>query len=340
MKYIDLRSDTVTQPTDEMRQAMHDAEVGDDVYEDDPTINRLEELAAKEVGKEAALFVVSGTMGNQIAIMSHTKMGDEIIVGSNSHIVQNEVGAAARLSGVSYAIVDNPDTKIYKEDVLSKIRTENVHYPDTGLLCLENALANGTIVSLEEMKELYQTAHKNNIPVHLDGARLFNAATYLNVPAKKIAQYTDSVTFCISKGLSSPVGSLLCGSKEFIKKARRMRKLLGGGLRQAGVLASCGIISIEKMVERLQEDHDNAKYLATKLNKIKGFSVDMDRVQINMVFCKVNREDFDFQEFAEKLLEKGIKTNSGEGNAIRFVTNKDVSKEDIDYVVECIREIV
>ena len=319
---------------------MYDAEVGDDVYEDDPTINRLEELAAKKVGKEAALFVVSGTMGNQIAIMSHTKMGDEIIVGSNSHIVQSEVGAAARLSGVSYAIVDNPDTKINKEDILSKIRTENVHYPDTGLLCLENALANGTVISLEEMKELYETAYNNNIPVHLDGARLFNAATYLNVPAKEIAQYTDSVTFCLSKGLSSPVGSLLCGSKEFIKRARRMRKLLGGGMRQAGVLAACGIISIETMVDRLRDDHDNAKYLATKLNELNGFEVDLDKVQINMVFCKVNRENFDFQGFANKLLEKGIKSNLGKENKIRFVTNKDVSKEDIDYVVKCIKEII
>lgn len=340
MKYIDLRSDTVTQPTEEMRQAMYDTEVGDDVYEDDPTVNKLEKLAAEMVRKEAALFVPSGTMGNQIAIMSHTKMGDEIIVGLNSHIVQSEVGAAARLSGVSYAIVDNPDKRIHKEDVLGKIRTEDIHNPDTGLLCLENALADGTVVSLEEMKELYKTAHDNNIPVHLDGARLFNAATYLEVFAKEITQYTDSVTFCLSKGLCSPIGSLLCGTKEFIRKARRMRKLLGGGMRQAGILAACGIISLEKMVNRLQEDHDNAKYLATKLNELEDFSVDMNKVQINIVFCEVTNEDFDFKGFAEKLLEKRIKTNQGEGNTIRFVTNNDVSKEDIDYVIECINEII
>lgn len=340
MRYIDLRSDTVTLPTEEMRKAMYEAVVGDDVYEDDPTINKLERLAAEKMGKEAALFVPSGTMGNQIAIMTHTKLGDEIIVGANSHIVQHEVGAAARLSGVSYAIVDNPDNRIRKEDLLKKIRTEDIHHPETGLLCLENALSDGTVMTLEEMKELYETAHEHNIPVHLDGARIFNAAIYLNVEAKEIAKYTDSVMFCVSKGLCSPVGSLLCGSEEFIRKARKMRKILGGGMRQAGFLAACGIISIEKMVDRLKEDHDNAKYLAEKLNEIEGFSVDLDKVQINMVFCHVNRKNFDFEAFSDKLLEKGIKTNPGENGVIRFVTNKDVTREDIDYTIHTIKEIL
>ncbi|CCQ94498.1 L-allo-threonine aldolase [[Clostridium] ultunense Esp] len=339
MRYIDLRSDTVTQPTEEMRKAMYKAELGDDVYGDDPTVNRLEELAAKMVGKEAALFIPSGTMGNQIAIMTHTKLGDEIIVGANSHIVKNEVGAAARLSGVSYSIVDNPDNRIYKEDVLKRIRGEDIHYPSTGLLCIENALADGTVVSLEEMEDLYQVAQKSHIPVHLDGARLFNAATYLKVGAKEIAQYTDSVTFCISKGLCSPVGSLLCGSKEFIKKARKMRKLLGGGMRQAGVLAASGIISLEKMVDRLEEDHENAKYLANRLNEIEGFFVDMDKVQINMVFCQIKIKDFNSHEFVQVLLEKGIKVNDDE-DIIRFVTNNDVNRKDIDYAVDCIKKYV
>lgn len=340
MRYIDLRSDTVTQPTLEMRQAMLNAEVGDDVYGDDPTVNRLEKMAAEKVGKEAALFVVSGTMGNQVAIMTHTKLGDEIIVGANSHIVQSEVGAAARLSGVNYAIVDNPDTKIHREDVLKKIRTEDIHDPNTGLLCLENALANGTVVTLEEMKDLYEVAHEHGIPVHLDGARLFNAATYLNVEAKDIAKYTDSVSFCLSKGLASPVGSMLCGTKEFIAKARKMRKLLGGGMRQAGVLAACGIVSLEKMIDRLKEDHDNARYLANRLNEIDGFSVDLDKVQVNIVFCKVNRDRFDMNEFKNKLLEKGIKIGPWDESTIRFLTNKDVNREDIDYTIECIKEII
>ncbi|MCF6464390.1 low-specificity L-threonine aldolase [Clostridium sp. Cult2] len=339
MKYIDLRSDTVTQPTEEMRQAMFEAELGDDVYGDDPTINRLEELAAEMVGKEATLFVTSGTMGNQVAIMTHTQLGDEIILGANSHIVQHEVGAAARLSGVSYSIVNNPDNRIYRKDVLERIRGEDIHNPNTGLLCMENALADGTVVSLEEMKDVYEVAHEKNIPVHLDGARLFNAATYLKVEAKEIAQYADSVTFCISKGLCSPVGSLLCGSKEFIKKARKMRKLLGGGMRQGGVLAACGIVSLEKMVNRLEEDHNNAKYLATKLNEIEGFFIDMDKVQINMVFCQIGIEDFNSHEFVQALLKKGIKVND-DGNTIRFVTNNDVNREDIDYVIKCIKEYV
>ncbi len=340
MRYIDLRSDTVTLPTEEMRKAMYEAVVGDDVYEDDPTINKLEKLAAEKMGKEAALFVASGTMGNQIAIMTHTKLGDEIIVGANCHIVQHEVGAAARLSGVSYAVVDNPDNRIHREDVLRKIRSENIHHPETGLLCLENALSDGTVVSLEEMKELYEAAHEHNIPVHLDGARIFNAAIYLNVEAKEIAKYADSVMFCVSKGLCSPVGSLLCGSEEFIRKARKMRKILGGGMRQAGFLAACGIISLEKMGDRLKEDHDNAKYLASKLNELEGFSVDLEKVQINMVFCSVNRDNFDFEDFAKKLLEKGIKTNPGEEGVIRFVTNKDVTREDLDYTIQCIKEIL
>ena len=340
MEYIDLRSDTVTQPTKEMRQAMYDAVLGDDVYRDDPTVNKLEKLAAEMVGKEAALFVVSGTMGNQVAIMSHTKMGDEIILSANSHIVQHEVGAAARISGVSYSLVDNSDNRISKEDVLNKIRTEDIHHPETGLLCLENALGDGTVLSLEEMEELYEVAHVNNIPVHLDGARLFNAATYLNVEAKEITKYTDSVMFCISKGLCSPIGSMLCGDKKFINKARKMRKLLGGGMRQAGILAACGIISLEKMVGRLQEDHDNARYLATKLNKIEGFSVDMDKVQINMVFCEIHREGFNFQEFVSKILEKGIKINESEGNQFRFVTNNDIDREDINYFIKSIKEII
>ena len=340
MEYIDFRSDTVTKPTQEMRKAMYEAVLGDDVYKDDPTVNKLEEMAAHIMGKEAALFVASGTMGNQVAIMSHTKMGDEIILSSNSHIVQHEVGAAARLSGVSYSMVDNPNHRITKEDVLSRIRTDDIHNPDTGLLCLENALGDGTVVSLEDMKDLYEIAHLNNIPVHLDGARIFNAAIYLGVEAKEIAKYTDSVMFCISKGLCSPIGSLLCGDKEFIERARKMRKLLGGGMRQAGVLAACGIISLEEMVERLKEDHDNAKYLGSRLNEIEGFSVDMDRIHINMVFCDINIGDFNPKEFVSKLLSKNIKINGIEKNQFRFVTNNDIDRKDIDYFIKSIKEIV
>lgn len=340
MKYIDLRSDTVTQPTEEMRQAMYDAIVGDDVYGDDPTVNKLEKLAAEKMNKEASIFVPSGTMGNQIAIMCHTKMGDEIILNNSSHIVQHEAGAIARLSGVNYSIVNNYNNKMNKEDILDRIRSEDVHNPDTSLICLENPLGDGGVLSLDEMKELYETAQYHKIPVHLDGARLFNAASHLQVDAKEITQYTDSLMFCLSKGLCSPVGSMLCGTQEFINRARKMRKLLGGGMRQAGVLAACGLISLEKMILRLQEDHDNAKYLDLKLNELEGFFVDMDKVQINMAFCKIDKKEFDHKDFQSKLLKAGVKINLPRGDEIRFVTNNDISKEDIDYTIKTIENIV
>ena len=338
MKFIDLRSDTVTQPTYEMREAMAKAFVGDDVYEDDPTINELEELAAKMVGKEDALFVASGTMGNQIAIMTHTKFGDEIIVNAKSHIVKYEVGAAARLSGVSYAIVDNPDGRIHGKDVHKKVRGIDIHYPDTGLLCLENALTDGTVVSLELMKEAYETAKKYNIPVHTDGARIFNAAESLGVDVKEITQYTDSVMFCLSKGLCSPVGSLLCGSSDFIKRARKNRKILGGGMRQAGVLGACGLISLNTMTKRLKEDHENAKYFANQLLGFPFIKLDMDSVQINMIFFKIEKDGFDSKDFGDYMLDNKVKISVNPDNEFRFVTNNDVQKEQIDIVISLMKK--
>lgn len=333
MTFIDLRSDTVTQPTLEMRKAMANSIVGDDVYEDDPTVNELEKMAADMVGKEAALFVPSGTMGNQIAIMTHTKFGDEIIVNAKSHIVKYEVGAAARLSGVSYSIVDNPDGRIHGNNVHEKVRGVDIHYPETGLLCLENALTDGTVVSLELMKEAYEAAKEHNIPVHTDGARIFNAAVSLGVDVKELTQYTDSVMFCLSKGLCSPVGSLLCGSKEFINKARKNRKILGGGMRQAGVLAACGLISLNTMAKRLKEDHDNAKYFAAELVKFPFIKLDMETVQINMVFFKIEKDGFDSSDFAEYMLNNNIKISANPSNEFRFVTNNDVKREQIDIVL-------
>ena len=338
MRYIDLRSDTVTMPTDEMRKAMAEALVGDDVYGDDPTINKLEELAARMVGKEAALFVPSGTMGNQLAIMSHTSYGDEIIVGANSHIVVHEVGAAARLSGVSYALVDNPDDRIYAEDVIKKIRTDDIHHPKTGLVCLENALANGTVVPLDIMKDAYESVKANGIPVHTDGARLFNAATALGVDASEIAKYTDSVMFCLSKGLCAPVGSMLAGSKEFINKARRMRKLLGGGMRQAGILAAAGIIALEKMTKRLHEDHENIKYMTEKLLEMPEISLKPENVQIDMVYFDIVKEGFDAAAFTDYLFNNGVKINNDWPLEFRYVAHNDISREDIDKVIGLMKE--
>jgi len=338
MNYIDLRSDTVTKPTNEMRHAMASAIVGDDVYQDDPTTTRLEALSAEITGFEASLFVPSGTMANQLAIMTHTKRGDEIIVGQNSHIIAHEVGGAAILANVGYRIVTNPDDTISGDDINAAIRDDDIHYPDTGLVCLENALSNGTVVSLEKMKDAYTAAKGHNLPVHLDGARLFNAAIYLNADPKEITRYSDSAMFALSKGLCSPVGSMLCGSAAFIKKARKYRKLLGGGMRQVGILAASGIISLEKMTKRLHQDHENAGYLAEHLSKIPHITVDLPSVHINMVFFKITKPAFNHAAFTAYLLEKGIKSNPGENGEYRFVTHNDVTEENIDYVISLLRE--
>ncbi|HBH12516.1 MAG: L-allo-threonine aldolase [Clostridiales bacterium 38_11] len=340
MRYIDLRSDTVTKPTPEMRLAMSVTEVGDDVYGDDATVNRLESLAALMTGKETAMFVPSGTMGNQIAIMTHTNRGDEIIAGVNSHIVHYEAGAPAVLSGVNYALVNNLDNKIYADDVERLIRPDNVHFPKTSLLCLENALTDGTVVPLHILQDSYAMAKKYNVSTHLDGARLFNAAVSLGADAKDIADCCDSVMFCISKGLCSPIGSMLCGSTEFIKRARYNRKILGGGMRQAGVLAACGIISLEKMVSRLHEDHDNALYMAKELNKLDGINVNLEKVQINMVFFRIGTPFFDVNRFVDYMHGSGVKMTGIRVNEFRFVTNNDVSRQDIDYVVSVIKKYI
>ncbi len=336
MRYIDLRSDTVTLPTDEMRSAMLYSEVGDDVYGDDPTVLKLEALAAKMVGKEAALFVPSGTMGNQLAILTHTKRGDEIILEEHCHIIEHEVGAAAVISGVQMRTVKGIHGIMSPKDVFAAIREEDIHYPDTGLICVENALSNGKVISLAQMKAIYEVGEKHHIPVHLDGARLFNAAAALKVDASEVAAFADSVMFCLSKGLCAPVGSILAGSRSFIDKARKNRKLLGGGMRQAGVLAAPGIVALEKMTKRLGEDHENAKYLAKKLNDLQHFNVMTDFLDINMVFFNIDGNYISSDTLVSHLLSKGIKINPVEGGLFRFVTNHDVTKKDIDYVIDCI----
>lgn len=332
---IDFRSDTVTKPTKAMREAMMNAVVGDDVYEDDPTINRLEEIAAEMTGKEAALFVVSGTMGNQLAINTHTNRGDEIIVGAHAHIKNYEVGASAVLSSVSYHLIDEVRGMLPLEEIEKGIRGEDVHYPDTSLICLENAHGSGVVLPLDYMEEVYMLAKRNDLNVHLDGARLFNAATFLGVEAREITKYVDSVTFCLSKGLAAPIGSILCGSKEFIRKARRGRKMLGGGMRQVGVLGAPGIIALEEMSKRLHIDHENAQYLASLLEKIEGFKVDIDHLEINMVFVKA---DIDFEELAIFLKEKGILIGGYKGDSIRLACHNDITKKEIDLLVKLVKE--
>ncbi len=339
--YIDLRSDTVTQPTPEMRLAMQQAEVGDDVYCDDPTVIELEKYAAELIGKEAALFVPTGTMGNQLAIMTHTRNGDEIIAGASSHIIRYEGGAHARLSGVSAALIDNPNQYIYPEDVERKIRPHgDVHFPSTRLLCLENALCNGDVVPLEIINASCEVAHRNGLPVHLDGARIFNAAAALNVDARDIAAQVDSVMFCLSKGLCAPIGSMLCGTKEFIERARRNRKVLGGGMRQVGVLAACGLIALQQMTKRLHEDHANAQYLGEQLSAIPGITVDLQAIKINMVFWQTEIANFDSQAFVEYMYQQGIKVSGVSAGKYRFVTNNDVTRSDADKVIETIKAYI
>lgn len=342
MRYIDLRSDTVTEPTKEMRDAMYNAIVGDDVYGDDPTMVELEKYAAKLVGKEAALFVPSGTFGNQLSLFTHCKRGNEVILGDDCHIVMHEVGAASVIAGVQLRTLLSNKGEIDPTEVEKRIRKEDedLHYPGTGLICVENAHSNGRVISLENMKEIYSVAQRNNVPVHLDGARLFNAAAYLEVEPSEITQYCDSVMFCLSKGLCAPVGSILAGSKEFIDRARKKRKLMGGGLRQAGILAAAGLIALRDMREGLKEDHKNALLLGEELSKIDGIQVRQEDIHINMVFFSMKDTGCSSEKLVSGLYEKGIKINGEENGEVRFVTNHWVTKEDVIHVVNCVKNIV
>ena len=338
---IDLRSDTVTNQPDFMREAMFKAEVGDDVYGDDPTVKKLEEMAAKIVNKEAALFVPSGAFGNQLALFTHCKRGSEVILADSNHIIAHEVGASSIIAGVQLRSIDSDNGVIKKEDIEKRIRfeDEDIHFPSTSLICLENAHSSGNVLTLDEMREAFDTAKKYNLPVHLDGARIFNAATYLNTDVSEITKYCDSVMFCLSKGLCAPVGSILAGSKEFIDKARKKRKLMGGGLRQAGFLAAAGIVALEVMSKRLYEDHENAKRLAKELSKIEEIDVDFDNLKINMVFFKFNK-DVNTKALVDYFLENGIKINDAENNKMRFVTHYYVKKEDINKIVSTMKNFL
>ncbi|CAB1252038.1 low-specificity L-threonine aldolase [Clostridium sp. WLY-B-L2] len=341
MRFIELRSDTATEPTQAMRDAMYNARVGDDVYGDDPTMRELEEYAPKLVGKEAALFVPSGTFGNQLSLFTHCKRGSEVILGDDCHIVVHEVGAASVIAGVQLRTLRTNAGEMDPVEVRRTIRTEkNIHYPETGLICMENAYSNGRVLSLKNMSEIYNAAREYNIPVHLDGARVFNAASYLGVDAREITKYCDSVMFCLSKGLCAPVGSMLAGSRSFIEKARKCRKLMGGGLRQAGFLAAAGLVALKDMVGRLGEDRENAIFLGEELSKIPGIKVNMKDIQINMVFFDMSETGYDSAKLVEEFYKKGIKINPEEGGKMRFVTNYWVKKQDIPYIVNTFKEIL
>ena len=338
--WIDLRSDTVTLQPAEMIKEMTKAMVGDDVYNDDPTAAALEALAAKMMGKEAGLFVPSGTFGNQVAILTHTRRGEEVIIGSEAHVLMHEVGAAAVISGVQLRTIPMTLNTMDPELVKRTIRVDDLHYPDTGLVCLENALGNGAVMPLENMRAVYDVAKAHNLPVHLDGARIFNAATALGVEAKALADCADTVNICLSKGLCAPVGSVLVGPKSFIDKARKNRKLMGGGMRQVGFLAAAGIYALEHMVSRLKEDHENLQYFADELSKIEGITVKLDRTAINMVFFELPETIISEAAFLEALHQNGIKSNGMEDGEYRFVTHYGIDRHHIDETLRVIRSIV
>ncbi len=338
---IDLRSDTVTLPTDEMRQAMFEAVVGDDVYGDDATINELERLTAEMFGKEAGLFVPSGVMSNQVALFTHVVRGEEVILPDNCHIVAHEAGSAAIIAGAQLRTVQNVAGEMPLEMVENYIRKdpEDIHQPRTALITYENADSDGQVRSVEYMKSVWKLAKKYDLPVHVDGARIFNAAVYLDVDVKEMAQYCDTMSVCLSKGLCAPVGSVLVGSKEFIALARRKRKMLGGGMRQAGILAAAGIVALKKMTKRLKEDHENASYMVERLMEVKGLEVYKERQQISMVFFKLKDYPLDSAALVKYMAENGVIINGEDNGIMRYVTHAYVSREEIDKVVDLMKNV-
>jgi threonine aldolase len=325
-----------------MVKAMCEAEVGDDVYGDDPTMKKLEEKSAGVLGMEDAVFVPSGTFGNQLAILTHTGRGQEVIIPEDNHIVMHEAGASAVIAGVQLRFVHEAKGKISREELEFLWREPDIHHPDTGLICMENAHSCGSVVPMENMEAVSGFARERNLPVHLDGARIFNAAAALGVKAVEIAAFFDSVMFCFSKGLCAPVGSVLAGSASFIEKARKNRKLMGGGMRQAGYLAAPCLVALEKMVDRLEEDHRNASYLALKLEETGHFEVMKDRLDINMVFAKPLNTNpgtgFNDSSFYSFLAVNNIKINPVYLGEYRFVTHFYIDRKKIDILIQAIND--
>lgn len=334
MRYIDLRSDTVTTPTQEMRDAMYKAPVGDDVFSDDELMNQLEDLVAKKLGKEAGVFVPSGTFSNQLALYTHCNQGQEVILDQDAHIVQHESGASPVISSVQLFTLES-DRGIWNLEKLERvIKKRSISTTETKLVCMENAFG-GKVIPLSYMEKVHAIAKKHGLAVHLDGARIFNAATALNVDVKEIAQYADTVSVCLSKALGAPVGTVLVGPREFIAEARLKRKQMGGGMRQIGILAAPAKIAVEVMSKRLHVDHENAKYMETLLQEIPGIKIDKFQRDINMVFFDIDDErKYVLHEF---LYEKGVKILPYEG-AFRFVTHYDLNREDIKKAVDLVKK--
>ena len=342
MEYVDLRSDTVTKPTPEMREAMAEAEVGDDVYGDDPTVNHLEELAAKMLGKESALFVPSGTMGNLIALLVHCQRGDEVIVGSQSHIYLNEAGGMSALGGIQPCPIQNqPNGTLALDDITASIRTEDVHHPITRLICLENTqnVCGGVPLTPEYIHRVGELARANNLFLHIDGARIFNSAAAQNVSVRELVEPADSVMFCLSKGLASPIGSMVVGTRKFIARARHIRKMLGGGMRQVGIVAAAGIISLEKMTKRLGDDHARAKKIADGLRQVEG--LDVDSPYTNMVYLNISEEvKLNPIQIGERMKQRHVLVDADHTRRLRLVTHYLIDDAAVEKAVSAFREVL
>jgi threonine aldolase len=343
MKILEFRSDTFTKPTPAMRRAMAEAEVGDDQYGEDPTVNKLEKRAAEAVGKEAGLYVASGMMGNLCGVLSQTQRGDEVILGDLAHIYQNEMDAAFVLGGIVPRLVPNRDGLPSLDDIKTAVRPQGMH-AHTALICIENSHNNcgGTVITAAQTNAIGDFAHERGLRVHLDGARIFNAAAALAVDAKTLTQGVDTVQFCFSKGLAAPVGSIVCGDAETIAKARRVRKLLGGAMRQAGVIAAAALVALEEMRDRLKEDHRNAKALAQGLAQIDGVKVDPAKVVTNIVSFEIESASMDVGAFQKACAEQGLRFSRYLGNSprLRAVTHNDVTKADVDAALEIARAVL
>jgi len=336
MRVVDLRSDTLTRPTPAMSRAMAAADVGDDVFGEDPTVNKLEEMAAERMGKEAALFVASGTMGNLVSLLAHCARGEEIILGSFAHTFYFEQGGSAAVGGIHPRTLPNqPDGTLTLSDIEGAIRPDNVHFPRTRLIVLENThnLCGGHPLDIDYMRAVGDIARRHSLKIHVDGARFFNAAVALDVPPAKLAADADSLSFCLSKALGAPVGSVVCGNHDFIAEARRARKILGGGMRQAGVLAAAGIVALNEMVDRLGDDHANARKLAQGLAEMPGVSIDPSQIHTNIVYFEMNRKDLAVAELVKRLGDNGARMLPVGPGRIRAVTHYHISSDDIDYVL-------
>lgn len=335
-RIVDMRSDTVTTPTETMRRAMYEAELGDDVYGEDPTVNKLEALAAERLGKEASLLLLSGTMGNLVGMLAQARPGDEVICGQYSHIFLNEAGGAAALGGLQLHPIPTTRGVIDPKDVETAIRDpKNLHHPRSKLVCLENTANKdgGAAVSVAAMDAVAEVAHANGLAVHVDGARIFNAAVALDVPVERLVQNVESVTFCLSKGLGCPIGSILAGGSDYIAEARRWRKMIGGSLRQAGIIAAAGIVALNEMVDRLGEDHANARRLAEGLASLPGLNVDLLGVDTNIVMLDVDTDRVDPKAFVMNMRERGVKIGSPYGGRIRLVTHYQITPDDVDFAL-------